>query len=171
MTGPHRQPSNYKNEFLFIRGIDKYFKYFSKRFSNDGIFKNNRVNIINNHISRFEKVIRLGYLNNISDKYILEKDVYNSSVLFEALSRMSKNLNYLYDRDSDSDDEYIDDIDDEYPGFKNIFATLELFLSKFKINYVDEIDRDSDNDYVNEIDRDSDNDDDIDIDSDSILAP
>ena len=45
------------------------------------------------------------------------------------------------------------------PGFKNIFATLELFLSKFKINYVDEIDRDSDND------------DDIDIDSDSILAP
>ena len=59
----------------------------------------------------------------------------------------------------------------KYPGFKNIFATLELFLSKFKINYVDEIDRDSDNDYVNEIDRDSDNDDDIDIDSDSILAP
>ena len=71
---------DYRNEYLFIRGIDKEFKYFLENINKAarGIFQNHRVDRIKKYIKKFELAQKLGYLNDISDKEILEEDVYYS---------------------------------------------------------------------------------------------
>ena len=55
---------DYKNEYLFIRGIDKQFKYFLDNIekADQGVFQNNRVEIIEKNINRLEKAIKMGYI-------------------------------------------------------------------------------------------------------------
>ena len=60
---------DYKNEYLFIRGIDKFFKYFLDNINkaDKGVFENHRVD---KFIDRFEKAQRLNYLNDNTNKEI-----------------------------------------------------------------------------------------------------
>ena len=69
---------DFKNEFLFIRGIDKCFEYFLDNINkaDKGVFENHRVDKIYKLIDRFEKAQRLNYLNDISDKNIKRKDFF-----------------------------------------------------------------------------------------------
>ena len=55
---------DYKNEYLFIRGIDKQCKYFLDNIekADQGVFQNNRVEIIEKNINRLEKAIKMGYI-------------------------------------------------------------------------------------------------------------
>ena len=52
---------DYKNEYLFIKGIDKCFEYFFDNIekANSGVFESHRVYKINKLIGRFEKAQRL----------------------------------------------------------------------------------------------------------------
>ena len=124
---------DYKNEYLFIRGIDKCFKYFidNKNKVDEGVFQNNRVDIINKHINRLEKAIRLNYLNDTTDIEIDERDVSYSSLLLEILDDFS---DYYVDDEWEFNQEMFDRfVDRDFPGYKNLFKCIELFHSKFKM--------------------------------------
>ena len=60
---------DYKNEYLFIRGINKQFKYFLDNIekADQGVFQNNRVEIIEKNINRLEKAIKMGYFKDNSN--------------------------------------------------------------------------------------------------------
>ena len=67
---------DYKNEYLFIRGIDKQFKYFLDNIekADQGVFQNNRVEIIEKNINRLEKAIKMGYFKDNSNLEIDGRD-------------------------------------------------------------------------------------------------
>ena len=59
----------FKNEYLFIRGINKEFKYFVENINEAtrGLFKNHRVDKIEKFIKKFLLAQKLGYLNDVSN--------------------------------------------------------------------------------------------------------
>ena len=67
---------DYKNEYLFIRGIDKQFKYFLDNIekADQGVFQNNRDEIIEKNINRLEKAIKMGYFKDNSNLEIDGRD-------------------------------------------------------------------------------------------------
>ena len=67
---------DYKNEYLFIRGTDKQFKYFLDNIekADQGVFQNNRVEIIEKNINRLEKAIKMGYFKDNSNLEIDGRD-------------------------------------------------------------------------------------------------
>ena len=81
---------DYRNEYLFIRGIDKTCAGLEmKLYDYDNIiFKSNKVDRIKRLINKFVKAQTLGYLNDISDKDICESVVFNSISLYESLIDM-----------------------------------------------------------------------------------
>ena len=162
--------SEYKNEYLFIRGIDTCFEFFLDNIdkADKGIFKNNRVEIIKKKINKLDQALRLGYLSDISKIEIGESDVNHSFLLLERLADFS---DYYVDDDWEFDRERFDKfVGLEFPGYKNLVECIELFQSKFKIvfdkyeiNWPDSdgeivIDSDSDSDSDGEIVNDSDSD-------------
>ena len=125
---------DYKNEYLFIRGIDTCFKFFLDNLdkADKGVFQNNRVEIIQKKINTLEKAQRLGYLSDTSDIEIDEQDVSYSSLLLERLIDFSDY--YVDDEDWEFDQERFDMfVDREFPGYKNLVKCIELFQSKFKL--------------------------------------
>ena len=62
---------DFKNEYLFIRGINKEFKYFVENINEAtrGLFENHRVDRI------FVLAQKLGYLNDVSNFEIKSSDV------------------------------------------------------------------------------------------------
>ena len=67
----------YKKEYLFIRGINKEFKYFADNIDNvtTGLFESHRVDRIKYFIKRFLKGQERGKVRDISD-LILERHDY-----------------------------------------------------------------------------------------------
>ena len=68
---------NYKKEYLFIRGINKEFKYFYKYLDaiNNGLFKSKRCDRLCYLIKRFLRGQEKGKLKDISEFVIYEDDV------------------------------------------------------------------------------------------------
>ena len=114
----------YKKEYLYIRGINKEFKYFYKHFDeiNDGLFKSKRSVTLCYLIKRFLRGQEKGKLKDISNLMIYEDDV---DYLIKIKDRF-----YCYKL-------RYDDVDDPYPGFENIYYYFELFFSKLNIEYED----------------------------------
>ena len=81
---------DYRNEYLFIRGIDKTCDGLEMKLYDEDkeIFKSIKIDKIKRLIHKFEKVQKLGYLKNISDEDIYESDVFNSISLYESLIDM-----------------------------------------------------------------------------------
>ena len=124
---------DYKNEYLFIRGIDKCFEYFLDKIkkADRGVFQNHRVDIIKRHISRLEKAQRLNYLNDTTNKENDERNVYYKSLLLEKLADFT---DYYVDDEWEFNQEAFDIfVDREFPGYKNLVECIELFHSKFKL--------------------------------------
>ena len=124
---------DYRNEYLFIRGIDTCFKFFGDNLdkADKGVFQNHRVEIIKKYINKFEKFQRLGKLSDNSNIEIDEQDVCYSSLFLEGLGNFS---DYYVDEDWEFDEERFDRfVDREFPGYKNLVACIELFHSKFKM--------------------------------------
>ena len=67
----------FKNEYLFIRGINKEFKYFVVNINEAtrGLFENHRVDKIKKFIKKFLLAQKLGYLNDVSNFEIKSSDV------------------------------------------------------------------------------------------------
>ena len=70
---------DFKNEYLFIRGINKEFKYFVENINEAtrGLFENHRVDKIKKFIKKFLLAQKLGYLNDVSNFEIESSDVDN----------------------------------------------------------------------------------------------
>ena len=125
---------DYKNEYLFIRGINKEFKYFVENIkeATRGLFQNHRVDRIKKFIKKFVLAQKLGYLNDVSNFEIKSSDV-------DYLIKIKKNFDNFNQYIQFCKDCYDDDqiFIDPYPGLKNIYDDYELFCSKFKIKYED----------------------------------
>ena len=133
----------YKKEYLYIRGLNKEFKYFYNHLDeiNNGLFKSKRSDRLCYLIKRFLRGQEKGKLKDISEFVIYEDDVdylikikrefYCYKIRYDALKESSDDD--VYD-DEDSD---ADDVDDPYPGFENIYYYFELFFSKLNIEYED----------------------------------
>ena len=135
---------DYKNEYLFIRGINKEFKYFVDNINEAtrGLFQNHRVDRIKKFIKKFLLAQKLGYLNDVSNFEIKSSDVnylIKIKKKFHNFNQYIKFVKYCYD---DDDQIFID----PYPGLKNIYDDYELFCSKFKIKNEEDSDSDSDSD-------------------------
>ena len=130
---------DYKNEYLFIRGIDKQFKYFLDNINkaDQGVFQNKRVDIIYKNINRLEKAIKMGYVKDNSNLEIDEQDVPYSYLLLEQLGDFSDyyvdDYDYEFDDYGFDDDDYEIDIDSDFPGYKNLVECIKLFHSKFNL--------------------------------------
>ena len=123
---------DYKNKFLFMKGIDKCFAYFLENlyWALMELLKNHRVDRINKLIDRFEKGQKFNYLNDITDKEIDEYDVGNAVNLLVELNEMLDRyyipnlpvFNYQY---------FYESIEEDYPGWTNLEKTVKRFLEKF----------------------------------------
>ena len=148
---------DYKNEWLYIRGINKKCGELLKILVNntdsfEKVFWSSRPKEL---IKHFENVLEA---QNISDFYFKYNDINNIEILEEQLD----NCRDLYvDPDSyEFDKESYDlNIDIDYPGFRELFNLITLFNDKIKkeepiFNFILESDSELDN--LNESESDDD---------------
>ena len=138
ISGTNKIPEyarEFKNEYLFIRGISKEFKYFVENINEAtrGLFENHRVDKIKKFIKKFLLAQKLGYLNDISNFEIKSSDVDYLIKIKKNFINFNQYIEFCKDCWDDDDQIFID----PYPGLKNIYNDYELFCSKFKIKYED----------------------------------
>ena len=80
ISGTNKIPEyarEFKNEYLFIRGMNKDFKFFVDNINEAyrGLFENHRVDKIKKFIKKFLLAQKLGYLNDVSNFEIKSSDV------------------------------------------------------------------------------------------------
>ena len=124
---------NYKKEWLFIRGINKEFRYFVDNIdeASRGLFKNHRVVRIKKFIKKFLLSQERGKLQDTSNFEINIIDVDNLIKIKKNFLNFNQYINFCKSCYDDDDASFID----PYPSFKNIYDDFELFFSKFKIKY------------------------------------
>ena len=152
LPSPQKIPpyaKNYKKEYLFIRGINKEFKYFINKLDdlNNGLFESPIANRIKYFMKRFLKAQERGKLKDISEFEIEENDVDNLIKIKKNFNNFNQYINFCKDCYDEEDWPFIN----PYPGFKNIYNDFELFFSKLKIEYKEVI-------YISDSDSDSDSD-------------
>ena len=108
----------YKKEYLYIRGINKEFKYFYKHFDeiNDGLFKSKRSDSLCYLIKRFLRGQEKGKLKDISNLMLPRYDYY-------FIEDFYFNIYYKFEFDDN-------------PSYKEFFDLIEKLYNKIKIEYV-----------------------------------
>ena len=88
---------DFKNEYLFIRGINKEFKYFVENINEAtrGLFENHRVDKIKKFIKKFLLAQKLGYLNDVSNFEIESSDVDNLIKIKKKLLILINTFNFV----------------------------------------------------------------------------
>ena len=121
---------NIKNEYLFIRGINKEFKYFVDNINEAyrGLFENHRVDRIKKFIKKFLLAQKLGYLNDVSNFEIESSDVDNLIKIKKNFHDFKQYINFCKSCFDGDDEPFID----PYPGFKNFYDDFELFVVSLK---------------------------------------
>ena len=142
---------DFRNEWLYIRGINKKCGEFITRlnFGRD-LFNSPSANNLKKYIRKILRAEELGKIKDISSLIFKYFDASNIECLEEQLD----NYTDLYvDPDSlEFDQEYYDlFIDRHYPGFKEFFELINLINDKVKkeeptFNLIFESDSDSDSD-------------------------
>ena len=130
----------YKKEYLFIRGLNKEFKYiidFMEDYDNE--FKSHKLDRIMKFIKTFLRAQENGRLKDISNLEFNYDDVDNIIELIRNLPEYLCFIQHHYDWSRDDDESLIS----RYEIYKN---DLELFLSKLNIE-IEYSDSDSDTDY------------------------
>ena len=146
---------DYKNEYLFIRGINKTCGDFVKKLDDKEIFKSSKADKLMLYINRFLKAQQLGYLIDTSEIYFKQNDVG----FIESLELQLDDYRDLYcDEYSYEFDEekYNNNIENDYPGFKKFFECVSLLINKLQIdmNIINRINFDSDSDSDDGVDSD-----------------
>ena len=161
---------DFKNEWLYIRGINKEFVYLSNKLDllNHGLFETKIANRIKNIMKDFLRAQEKGKLKNISN-FILPSDItYNLNFInknFELYKlrydAFCDDDDFVYGSDDDSDDgngEYLVD-GKPYPGFIEFYDIFKKIYNQIKN---EDSDSDSDSDYEDDdiilLDSDSDDD-------------
>ena len=124
---------DFKNEWLFLRGINKEIKYFVDNIDEAryGLFENTRVDTIKNFIKKFLLSQERGKLKNTSNFEISNFDVENLIKIKINFCNFNQYIIFCECCFNEDDTPFIE----PYPGFKNIYDDFELFFSKFKIKY------------------------------------
>ena len=155
---------DYKNEWLFIRGINKEFGYFVDNIDEAryGLFENTRVDTIKNYIKKFLLFQERGKLQNTNNFEIINFDVENLIKIKINFCNFKQYILFCECCFHEEDGILLY----PYPGFKNIYDDFELFFSKFKIKYekgssfLDYCDySESDEDYIDDLEDNDDLDD------------
>ena len=142
---------NYKNEYLFIRGINKSCEKFLKLLDEEGkIFKSPQANKIKFFFNKFLKAQELEYLKDISYLFFKESDVK----FIESLElQLDDYMDLFYDSDSYKFDQ--EKYENDNLGLKEFFESFSKFKDKIKIeemtfsdfkNSLNYLDSDSDSD-------------------------
>ena len=154
--------SDYKNEYLFIRGIDKTCEKFVKRLDMDGkIFDSPQANNLVLFFTKFVKYQKIEYLKDISELYLKEYDIR----FIDSLECQLDDYTDLYcnpDNYEFDQEKYDNNIENDYPGFKEFFECFKRFQNKLKVNYYIETDFDK----LGYLDTESESDDGVDSDRD-----
>ena len=124
---------DFKNEYLFILGINTEFKYFLDNIkeATHGLFENFRVDKIKKFFGKFLLYQNSGYFKDLSNFEIKSSDVKNLIKIKNFFNDFNRFIEYKKDCYSGDEKNFII----PYPGFKNIYDDFELFCSKFKIKY------------------------------------
>ena len=145
--------SNFKIEYLFIRGLNKYFKCFFKKLDslNHGLFESNTSNTIKKYMKRFLRSQEKGKFNNINNFIIpsydfdIIRDIIFINENFECYKRRYDFFcKYGSDDYCNKDNEYFVD-GKPYPGFKEFYDIFKMIFNQIKFNYYNS-DSDSDSD-------------------------
>ena len=143
----------YRNEYLFIRGIDKECEKFIKILDQEGeIFNKPQVEKVMYYFNKFLKAQELEYLNDISELYFKESDVRS----IESIElQLDDYMDLFYDPYSYEFGQ--EKYENDYSGLKEFFESFskfndkikkeELSFSDFKSDIIN-LDSDSDDDYV-----------------------
>ena len=134
---------DYKKEYLYIRGLNKEFKYFYNHLDeiNNGLFKSKRSDRLCNLIKRFLRGQEKGKLKDISEFEIYEDDVvFNLNKIKNKLDNIDQYLDFILNCYHKEDLIFIN----TYPGFIDFYYYFNLFFTKLNIKY--EYDSDSDSD-------------------------
>ena len=142
---------NYKNEYLFIRGINKSCEKFLKLLDEEGkILKSPQANKIKFFFNKFLKAHELEYLKDISYLFFKESDVK----FIESLElQLDDYMDLFYDSDSYKFDQ--EKYENDNLGLKEFFESFSKFKDKIKIeemtfsdfkNSLNYLDSDSDSD-------------------------
>ena len=167
----------YKREYLFIRGLNKEFKYLINKLDNlnKGLFESNLSIRIKYNMKRFLRGQEKGKIKDISNLILQRDDVDNLIFINEKFGYYKLRYDALCD-DSDDNDYYSDDDSDDdgngeylvdgkpYPGFKEIYDIFKLFFNQIKYEVCDSDDESDNEKYYNIILPDSDDDSDSDKD-------
>ena len=123
---------DFKNEWLFIRGINKKCGEFINRLDFGGdLFNSPKANNIKNFIKKFLKAQERGKLKDISSFYFEYYEFKNIEILAQQLDCYCDL--YINPDSFEFDQEYYDlHIDRDYPGFKELFELVSLFNDKVK---------------------------------------
>ena len=120
---------DFKNEFLFIRGINKSCEDYVKLLDSEGkIFNTPKSNKLLFYIKKFLKAQELEYLSDISEFYFKESDVnYIDSLELQ----LDDYMDLFYDPDSYEFDQ--EKYENDYPGLREFYESFNKFKDKIKI--------------------------------------
>ena len=151
ISGTNKIPEyarEFKNEYLFIKGINKEMDNFVEKYLTDtsDLFVSSYSDKIKFFIKKFMKAQELNYLKDTSCFKFKECDVENIVFLFERMHF-----------DFEEDEEFDEGHPDDYPGYRDFY---ELFCKFYdKINFDSDSDSDGvDSDDLEDILSDSDSD-------------
>ena len=124
---------DFKNEYLFILGINNEFKYFLDNMNEAtrGLFKNFRVDKVKKFIKLFLAYQNLGQFKDVSNFEIKSSDIKNLIRIKKNFNDFNNLINYRKDCYVGNEQNFVF----PYPGFINIYDDFVLFCSKFKIKY------------------------------------
>ena len=151
---------DFKNEWLFIRGIDKKCGEFIKRLDNvndayeqEEVFYTPLAKNLMNYFSKFLRFQKLGYIRNNSELYFKDIDIENITDLKVILYNIVLRLN-------------------ESSFFQDFFESFIVFNYNIKTEVYIESESESESDDINDIlsDSDSDSESESDIDINDILS-
>ena len=117
---------DYKNEYLFIRGINKELDNFVLNYLSDcsELFVSRYSDRIKFFIKNFLKAQELDYLKNTSCFIFKECDVENINFLFERMHF-----------DFEEDEEFVDGDPDDYLGYRDFYELFCKFYDEINIGY------------------------------------
>ena len=133
----------YKKEYLYIRGLNKEFKYFINKLDNlnNGLFESNISNRIKYNMKRFLRGQERGKLKDISEFEIYEDDVvFNLIKIKNKFNNIDQYLDFILNCYHKEDLIFIN----TYPGFIDFYYYFNLFFTKLNIKYENDSDSDSD---------------------------
>ena len=146
----------YRNEYLFIRGINKTCEKFVEILGIEEVFKSHQSKRLMRYFNKFLIAQQIDYLNGTSEINFKYEDVKS----IESLGLQLDDYRCFYfdeDRCKIDEEKYNNNVENDFPGLKSFFECFSRFNDKINVDEVSEeeyyksiifdSDSDSDSDY------------------------